>query len=58
MTPKELKEIRRKLKMTQAELAADLCVTVTTVANWEQGKTISKAMEQLINIKYNREEQK
>jgi DNA-binding transcriptional regulator YiaG len=38
MKPKEIKDARSKKKMTQAELAAALGVTVTTVARWETGK--------------------
>ena len=37
MTADELKRYRKKLRMTQAELARELGVTVTTVARWEQG---------------------
>jgi putative transcriptional regulator len=31
----EIKELRKKLRMTQLELAASLGVSVSTVARWE-----------------------
>lgn len=31
-------ELRKQTKLTQAQLAHALGVTVTTVSNWEQGK--------------------
>ncbi len=37
MTPDDVKRLRLERGMTQAELAAALGVTVTTVARWEQG---------------------
>jgi DNA-binding transcriptional regulator YiaG len=37
MTPHDVQTIRRRLRMTQRELALALGVTVTTVARWEQG---------------------
>jgi DNA-binding transcriptional regulator YiaG len=37
MTPDEVKAIRRRLGLTQAELAAQVGVTRVTVARWESG---------------------
>ncbi len=37
MTPREVKQLRERLGMTQQQLAVALDVTVTTVARWEQG---------------------
>ena len=36
-TPAQLKTARRALGMTQAQLAAEMRVTASTVARWEQG---------------------
>lgn len=38
MTPEEVRQLRQKLGLTQAELAYKLGVTVTCVANWEAGR--------------------
>lgn len=40
MSPREIKEIRSKLKITQEKFAAMLGTTTTTVNRWEQGKVI------------------
>lgn len=37
MTPDDLKTTRATLALTQQQLAAQLGVTVSTVAKWEQG---------------------
>jgi transcriptional regulator with XRE-family HTH domain len=37
MTPKQLRNKRKKAGMTQREIAEKLGVTVTSVARWEQG---------------------
>jgi DNA-binding transcriptional regulator YiaG len=37
MTGRELKALRGRLKMTQAELAKELKVDVMTVSRWERG---------------------
>lgn len=37
MTPTTLKQARAAMGLTQAQLAAKLRVTSTTVARWEQG---------------------
>ena len=38
MTKDELRAIRERMKLTQAELAEKLGVASNTVARWEQGK--------------------
>ncbi len=35
----EVKKIRGKLKLTQAEFAKMICVSPATLRNWEQGRT-------------------
>ncbi len=40
MSPREIKEIRAKLKITQEKFAQLLGTTTTTVNRWEQGKVI------------------
>lgn len=37
MTSSEVRQIRKRLGLTQAELAAQLGVTASSVARWEQG---------------------
>jgi len=49
MTPIRLKAIRKKLKLTQAELADHIGYDTSTVAKWEQGVTpIPKWMEVIL----------
>ena len=38
MTAKEIKVLRKKLKLTQEKLAQKLRVSVATVSRWERGK--------------------
>lgn len=38
MTPKEIKLLRRQLKLTQHELAMALGTAQNTVASWESGR--------------------
>ena len=38
MTPAYLRRLRRRLRLTQDELAARLGVTKNTVARWERGE--------------------
>ena len=52
MTPKELRAIRKKFKLTQEELAEGLDVPPKIVARWERGvlpinRVTAFAMEQL-----------
>jgi len=35
----KVKELRKKLGLTQSEFARMLCVSVATLRNWEQGRT-------------------
>lgn len=37
MEPKKLKRYRKELKITQAQLARELCVTRRAVVSWETG---------------------
>ena len=37
--PKRLDKLRKSLKLTQAEAAAKLGISVRTWQNWEQGRT-------------------
>ena len=37
--PMKVKEIRNKLKLTQAEFAKMICISLATLRNWEQGRT-------------------
>jgi len=37
--PIKVKEIRKKLNLTQAEFAAMICISLGTLRNWEQGRT-------------------
>lgn len=37
---KYLKDLRHDLRMTQADLAQELCISRRTVNNWETGKVI------------------
>ena len=38
MEPDEIKEIRKRLKLTQAQFAYKVGVTVTTISRWESGR--------------------
>ena len=40
ISPKEIKSMRRSVRMTQEEFAHELGVTFTTVNRWENGKAI------------------
>ena len=39
MTAEDIKLLRKKLKLTQAELASKLGVSITTIARWEGKKS-------------------
>ncbi len=38
-SPIKVKDIREKLKLTQAKFAKMICVSLGTLRNWEQGRT-------------------
>jgi DNA-binding transcriptional regulator YiaG len=51
MDHRELRRLRRRLELTQAELAAHLDVTPTTIARWERNEvTITPPMAKLIGL--------
>jgi len=51
MKGSELRMIRKRLNLTQAQLAGELGVTTNTVARWERGeRSISEPMSRLIRI--------
>ena len=53
MNGKELRTIRRRLKLTQVELAELIGFTANTVARWERGEmTMRKRAERLIQNIY------
>lgn len=53
MTAKEIKELRKKLKLTQQELADKIGVDRVTVARWENGnkRPSNLAERQLARLK-------
>lgn len=47
----ELRRIRKRLRLTQVELAALVGVTPTTVARWERGeRRISESIARLVKL--------
>lgn len=48
MNSLELKELRKKLQLTQSELASILGVDIKTVQNWEAGRTIPKSKDGIL----------
>lgn len=56
MNAKKIKEIRENLKMTQQEFAEKIGVALSSVANWESGrsnpsKLAVQSIKELLNIK-------
>lgn len=52
MTPEEIRTLREKLGLTQAQLASKLEVAVTTVSRWENGTPMYRANErELLRLK-------
>lgn len=51
MTASQLKDLRKKLGLTQAELAEKLQVSVNTIAAWESG-LYSRAMDRMIRLAF------
>ena len=55
MTPKEFREARHSLGLSQAKIAGELGVNVRTIKRWEAGdtnipKTVELAIRTLINV--------
>ncbi len=51
MTGSELQRIRKRLRLTQRELAERLAVTVTSVARWERDEVIiTETMARFIQL--------
>ena len=48
MTDLELKELRRKLDMTQVQLAQLIGVDVKTIQNWESGRKIPRSKDGIL----------
>lgn len=54
MTDLELKELRKELGLTQANMASLVGVDIKTIQNWERGRTIPKSKEGILrNLKTN-----
>ncbi len=57
MSNLEIKEIRKKLKLSQTDLAKMLGVSLRTIQNWEAGETIPKTKHEILrNILSNKNE--
>lgn len=53
MTPERLRQCRKDLKLTQAQLARELCVTRRAVVSWETGtRNMPPTAEKLFCILY------
>jgi len=53
MTPSELKNHRKNLNLTQAQLAGELCVTRRAVVSWETGsRNMPPCVEKLFCLLY------
>jgi DNA-binding transcriptional regulator YiaG len=51
MTGAELKRLRERLKLTQAELAAWMGTTTATISRWESGdRTISELVSRYLKL--------
>ncbi len=48
MTDLELKNLRKKLGITQAEMASLVGVDIKTIQNWERGRTIPKSKDGIL----------
>lgn len=46
----DIKELRRKMKFTQGQLAEECGVDLRTVQNWEKGKNIPESMRKLLEV--------
>lgn len=50
MNDLEFKALRKKMKLTQVEMASLLGVDVKTVQNWESGRTIPKSKDGILRV--------
>ena len=48
MTDLELKTLRKKLGLTQADMASLVGVDIKTIQNWERGRTIPKSKDGIL----------
>jgi len=54
MSPDDLKRYRKDFKLTQKQLAKELCVTVRAVVSWETGsRNMPLSIEKLFCILFN-----
>jgi transcriptional regulator with XRE-family HTH domain len=45
----EIKKLRKRINLTQAELARECGVSSRTVQNWEKGETVPESMRKLLD---------
>ena len=51
MTPKEIKNLRQRMGLTQKELAEEIGVPINTLARWEQGERVpSKSSVKMVKM--------
>ena len=54
MKPEQIKQHRKALKLTQGELARELCVTRRALVSWETGsRNMPPCVEKLFCLLYN-----
>ncbi|MCG9792514.1 helix-turn-helix domain-containing protein [Flavobacterium algicola] len=55
MNALEIKENRKKMNLTQAQLAIKLGVSLKTVSNYEKGEVIPETKQELLRFIFNKE---